>query len=146
MRLLSLVLAILLCTPAAAGIQPPEPVHGPIRVIDGDTVRFASGEIVRIYNIDAPETRRSRCPAEKRLGETATAFLKALLKNGSVEISRCEPATGRCQDRYRRTLASLSTAQHGDVGEALIASGLALPWQAGKAAHDARAHHWCATR
>lgn len=139
----SLVLAILLASPAAAGIQPPEPVHGPIRVIDGDTVRLASGEIVRIYNIDAPETHRPRCPAEKRVGEAATAFLATLLDGGGVAISRCEAGTGRCKDRYRRTLATLSTRNAPDVGEALVSIGLALPWQPGKEAHDARARHWC---
>ncbi|SCM73493.1 Micrococcal nuclease-like nuclease [uncultured Pleomorphomonas sp.] len=143
MRLRSLALAILLATPATAGIQPPEPVRGPIRVIDGDTVRLASGEIVRIYNIDAPETHRPRCPAEKRIGEAAATALRAWMTVPDVTISRGEPATGRLRDRYGRTLASLSTAYEGDVGDRLVALGLALPWRTGKAAHDARARHWC---
>lgn len=143
MRLPSVVLAILLATPAVAGIQPPEPVHGPIRVIDGDTVQLSSGERVRIYNIDAPETHRPRCSAEGILGSAAMAFLIAWLDHGDVSISRCEVGTGRCRDRYGRTLATLTTPNIGDVGEKLVAVGAALPWKPGKAAHDARARHWC---
>ncbi|MBS1167314.1 MAG: hypothetical protein H6R00_3339 [Proteobacteria bacterium] len=143
MRLPSLALAIILATPAFAGIQPPEPVHGPIRVIDGDTVRLSTGEIIRIYDIDAPETHKPRCPAEKIAGESSAGFLGRLLDAGGVMISRCEVGTGRCRDRYGRTLATLSTRDVANVGDALIGIGLALPWKTGKAAHDARARHWC---
>ncbi len=139
----SLVLALVLASPAIAGIQPPEPVHGPIRVIDGDAVRLSSGEIIRIYNIDAPETRSPHCPAERNAGKSATGFLGRLLDAGGVMISRCEPATGRCKDRYRRTLATLSTRNVIDVGDALIGIGLALPWQPGRTAKEARARYWC---
>lgn len=143
MRLPSLALALVLASPAVAGIEPPAPVHGPIRVIDGDTVRLASGETVRIYNIDAPETRSPHCPAERRMGKSATGFLGRLLNAGGVMISRCEPATGRCRDRYRRTLATLSTTDIIDVGDAMVGIGLALPWQPGRAAKEARARYWC---
>lgn len=138
-----LVLAALIMSPAYAGTMPPEQVRGPIRVIDGDTVRLASGETIRIYNIDAPETRKSRCPTEKSLGKTATAYLGRLLDAGGVTISRCEVGTGRCKDRYGRTLATMGTRNVSDVGDAMIGIGLALPWQPGKAAHDARAYYWC---
>lgn len=143
MRLPGVVLALLLAAPAIAGINPPEPIQGPIRVIDGDTVQLATGERVRIYNIDAPETHKPRCAAEGILGSAAAAYLTAWLDHDVVAISRCEVGTGRCRDRYGRTLATLTTPNIGDVGEKLIAVGAALPWQPGKAAHDARARHWC---
>lgn len=143
MRFLSFTLALLLATPAVAGIQPPEPIQGSIRVIDGDTVELSTGERVRIYNIDAPETHKPRCSAEGILGSAAAAYLIAWLDHGGVTISRCELATGRCKDRYGRTLATISTRAKGDVGEALIAVGAALPWQPGRAAHDARVRYWC---
>lgn len=133
-----------LCASSAdAGILPPEPVHGPIRVIDGDTVALASGERVRLYNIDAPETHKPRCAAEERTGVAAANAVRRMVSAADVSISRCEPATGRCRDRYGRTLATLTTAKQGDVGEALMSLGLALPWKPGKTAHDARAYHWC---
>jgi endonuclease YncB( thermonuclease family) len=143
MRLAAISLALLLATPAFAGTRTPEPVHGPIRVIDGDTVRLSSGEIVRIYNIDAPETHKPRCPAELTAGYVATAYLNIWLKRGGVTISRCEPATGRCEDRYGRTLATLSVASLGDIGNKLISVGAALPWRPGRAARDARVRRWC---
>jgi endonuclease YncB( thermonuclease family) len=137
------ILAALIAAPAAAGIMTPEPVSGPVRVIDGDTVRLQSGETVRIYNIDAPETHQPRCPAEAKAGAAATVALSATIERGGVMVSRCEPATGRCQDRYHRTLASLSNKLDGDLGERLVAVGLALPWQSGSTAHEARRRHWC---
>ena len=141
MRLL--VLALVLASPAIAGINPPEPVHGPIRVIDGDTIQLDSGERVRIYNIDAPETHKPRCAAEGLLGAAAAAYLTAWLDRGGVAISRCEVGTGRCKDRYGRTLATVTTAAKGDVGKALVTAGAALPWHPGRAAKTARLRHWC---
>lgn len=143
MRLPSLAIVLLLAMPAFAGIQQPELVQGPIRVIDGDTVELSSGERVRIYNIDAPETHKPRCPHEETIGQGSASFLGKMLDAGGVMISRCEVGTGRCKDRYGRTLATLSTRNVPDVGSVLIRKGLALPWKAGKAAHDERARHWC---
>lgn len=143
MRLPSFALALLFATTAVAGINPPEPINGPIRVIDGDTVQLLSGERVRIYNIDAPETHKPRCQAESVLGEAAAGFLTVWLNHGGVTISRCEVGTSRCKDRYGRTLATISTVNIGDVGDKLVALGVALPWQPGRAAKDARASYWC---
>lgn len=117
-----------------------EPVAGPIRVIDGDTVELLrSGEIIRLYNIDAPEARPcaggthggatsscARCPAEMALAARAGERLAAMLEGQPVAIHRCEPS-GRCKDRYGRTLARLEAAGR-DVGEALINEGLATRW------------------
>ena len=97
---------------------------------------------MRILNIDAPETRGAVCEAESIAGLAAREALRRLLKGQPVEVTRCEPDTGRCEDRYRRTLASLST-EASDVGAALIASGHALPWAAGPAAKARRQQHWC---
>lgn len=109
-------------------------------IIDGDTVDIA-GERIRILNIDAPETRRSRCEDELVLGLLAKERLAELLRAGPVTIDRCE-ASGRCEDRYGRTLARLRTAE-GDVGAVLIAEGLAQPWRPGKAAAEGRLRVWC---
>ena len=127
-----------------------EPVSGPIYVIDGDTVRLApqagrspvgnhaGGETVRVFNIDAPETRPcsgsakrdstrscARCEAEAALGYKAKERLARLLSGARIAIHRCDGA--RCQDQYGRTLARLK-ANGRDVGETLIAEGLATRW------------------
>ena len=111
-------------------------------VIDGDTVRLPGGETLRLHALDAPETGRARCEAEIARGLAAKARLRALLVGESVEVTRCEPATGRCVDRYGRTLGALATSA-GDVALILIAEGHAMPWRSGRAAREARAKHWC---
>lgn len=139
------VLLIAACTRARA-----ETVDGNrIVIIDGDTAALpcpgdepCRQERIRILNIDAPETRGARCEAERALGYAAKAELARLLRGQRVRVDRCEPDTGRCEDRYRRTLARLST-KAGDVGAALIATGHALPWAAGPAAKTRRQQHWC---
>jgi micrococcal nuclease len=139
-RLALALLFLALAAPAAA-----ETVGGSrIYVVDGDTVRLPGGEVVRLYAIDAPETQpdRARCERELAAGLRAKERLRALLVGQSVAIERCEPSTGRCADRYRRTLGALITPA-GDVAMILIAEGHAVPWRAGKDAAQARAAHWC---
>ena len=104
-------------------------------IIDGDTVDYR-GERIRILNIDAPESFRSRCEAELKLALRTKERLAHLLRAGAVEIER------QGEDRYRRTLARLSVRQ-GDVGQILVREGLALPWQDGAAAKEARLRRWC---
>lgn len=112
-RLAALALAVLLC----AGW----------RVIDGDTVEIG-GEIVRLANIDTPETGpRALCEAERRLGNLAKARLKALMGAGAVRLVRGDPADGRLKDRHGRTLA-LVYAGGVEVGAVLVSEGLARPW------------------
>jgi endonuclease YncB( thermonuclease family) len=67
-------------------------------IVDGDT--FALGkERVRILNIDAPESFRSRCDWELTMGLKAKERLAGRLRAGQVQIYR------HGEDRYGRTLA-----------------------------------------
>jgi micrococcal nuclease len=104
-------------------------------IIDGDTFALGS-ERVRIWNIDAPETRGSRCERELVLGLKAKERLAGLLRAGSIDIVRGG------EDRYSRTLARVSVGGL-DVGSVLIGEGLALPWRDGPEAREARLRHWC---
>ena len=104
-------------------------------IIDGDTIALGS-ERVRILNIDAPETRGSPCERELVMGLRAKERLAVLLRAGWVDVDRDG------QDRYRRTLARLSVGGR-DVGTILVREGLALPWQSGPEAKEARLRHWC---
>ena len=119
---------------AGPGAQP-DTLDGRVVIIDGDTVAFGT-ERIRIENIDAPETRDSRCERELIAGLKAKKRLAQLLRSGPLQIER------NGIDPYRRTLARLRTAG-GDVGEVLIREGLALPWRDGAEARDARLRHWC---
>lgn len=132
-------LNFLLIATALTAATPPahaETVDGRrIVVIDGDTIDVR-GERIRILNIDAPESFRSRCEAELKLALRTKERLAALLRSGPVEISR------EGQDRYRRTLATLSVRE-GDVGRILVRERLALPWQDGREAKERRLKAWC---
>lgn len=107
-------------------------------IIDGDTVDYR-GERIRILNIDAPESFRSRCEAELKLALRTKERLAQLLRAGTVEIDR------QGEDRYRRSLARLSV-RGVDVGTTLVREGLALPWEDGAAAKAARLQKWCGAR
>lgn len=102
------------------------------RVIDGDTLEDLGADITyRIVNIDTPETgSRARCQAERDLGNRATQQARALVSAGTVELR----ATGRI-DRYGRTIAFVLIDGR-DLGETLIADGLARPWRG-------RREPWC---
>lgn len=114
-----------------------------IVVIDGDTVALPGNpaERIRIYNIDAPETRNAHCEAELTAGLKAKERLAQLLRGGPVTVDRCEPS-GRCTDFYGRTLARLSAGGR-DLGGVLVSEGRALPWSTGAAARAARTAYWC---
>ena len=143
-------LAVLTLTASAANA---ESLAGDrITIIDGDTVALpcarpfrGCAERVRIFNIDAPETFRPHCEAERAAGYAAKVRLAQLIRGNIVTISRCEPSTGRCTDRSGRTLASLAIPA-GDIGQILIAERLALPWVPGKEARLGRITHWCGER
>lgn len=95
-------------------------------VVDGDTVWIA-GEKVRIAGIDAPETHEPKCPREAELGRRSAQRLRELLSSGTV--------TARSADRNRdpngRLLRHIAVDGR-DVGEALIAQGLAREYRGGK--------------
>lgn len=99
-------------------------------VTDGDTFVLKGGEIVRISNIDAPEIFQPKCEKERKLGQLATRKLTYLFEQGEPVLQRA----GR-KDRYGRTLALVSVNGE-DVGETLIADGLAVAWEGHR-------HAWC---
>lgn len=113
---------IALAAAASIAVCPPSG-HRHHCVVDGDTVWW-NGEKIRIADIDAPEIN-GRCARERDLAVAARTRLVQLLGARPVTITR----TGT--DRYGRTLARM-----GNVGERLIAEGLATRWP--------RRRDWCA--
>ena len=92
-------------------------------VVDGDTI-WASGEKVRLADIDAPEVFSPDCEHERELGRQATARLAALLNEGDVAL---ETPSSRKRDKYVRLLR-IATVNGRSVGDQLVAEGLALKW------------------
>jgi endonuclease YncB( thermonuclease family) len=124
-----------------ASVEPPQGLRGRddasagarIRVIDGDTLEDMRDDITyRLVNIDTPETGpRARCEAERVLGARATQAARTLVAQAEQLELR---ATGRI-DRYGRTIAFV-VVDGRDLGETLIAEGLARPWRG-------RREPWC---
>ncbi len=104
-----------------------------MRVIDGDTLEDMTQDITyRLVNIDTPETgSRARCDAERTLGDRATEAARSLVAHAQRLELR---PTGRL-DRYGRTIAFVLIDGR-DMGETLIAEGLARPWRG-------RREPWC---
>lgn len=102
-----------------------------ITVIDGDTFKFGN-DTIRVAGIDAPETHPPRCMEEARLGLAATETLRDLLNSGTVSLSD----SGADHDQYGRLLRNVAVDGQ-DVGQAMIAAGMARPFGSGRKS-------WCA--
>lgn len=126
-------------TAHAATIEP-----GRIRVIDGDTIAVGTVHY-RLVGFDTPEAGpRARCPAERELAAKATQRLRLLIAGGGLDLRRvscrCAPGTeGTRACNYGRLCATL-LVRGKDVGETLIAAGLARLYPFG--AHVGPAT-WC---
>ncbi len=111
------VLGILLLSTAVA---PAVAVTGQAVVVDGDTMDVA-GERIRLWGIDAPESRQT-CLREREpyaCGQMATDHLRSLLGQREVD---CTP---RAKDRYGRTVA-VCRFEGIDLGAAMVKDGWAL--------------------
>jgi micrococcal nuclease len=109
-----------------------------VRVIDGDTFE-ADAQIwlgqsvdvrVRIEGIDAPELH-ARCDAELHKAELARDTLAKRINGASVWLS------GVRYDKYGGRIRATVTDDQGDVGQAMLAKGLARPY------HGERRGSWC---
>lgn len=118
MRILTLLLA-LLCSPAWAQT-------GPARVVDADTLHFASG-YVRLWGMDGPESAQT-CIRDGRpwpCGREATAALAALIAGRPVE---CEPRDTDRRGRIVRIVALCRVAGV-DLSAAMVESGMAIAYR-----------------
>jgi micrococcal nuclease len=86
---------------------------------------------VRLRGIDAPELR-ARCPEERELAEAAAAHLAALVGDGPVALTNV--AGGKF---YGRVIADVASDDERDLAEAMLAPGLARPYDGG------RRQGWC---
>jgi endonuclease YncB( thermonuclease family) len=109
-----------------------------LRVNDGDTfearVHVRPGQHlitrVRLRGIDAAELN-ARCAQELRQAEAAAAALRGMLGDRQVSIWNLGP------DKYGRIVADVGTRTIPDVSAALLAKGVARPYDGGHRAG------WC---
>lgn len=137
--LLSLVVSCGLTQSADTADAQWRSVAGPVtaqivRIIDGDTLEVdahpwpghAVRVSVRLRGIDTPE-RRSRCPGQRAAAQLARNELERLVSDvPTVELINV--AGGKY---YGRVLADMKAGSR-DIASAMLASGLARPYQGGK--------------
>jgi endonuclease YncB( thermonuclease family) len=117
---LLLLLMIMIAGTASALAQPVANCH----TIDGDTI-VCLRETIRIENIDAAEMPpHAKCAYEADLAIKAKLCVGDCLARGRVELFRDQK---RPRDRYGCTL-ELVKVDGVDLGEALMAAGLARAW------------------
>lgn len=99
-------------------------------IVDGDTI-WLEGQNLRLESYDTPEPYNDICggQAEVALAHRASARLLELLNGNAFTVET------HGVDRYDRTLATIKIAGR-DVGDILIAEGLARSWPNGR-------EFWC---
>lgn len=108
-----------------------QPVPQSFSIVDGDTLRLSDGTRMRLVGFNAPEKGdRAECAREATLSARATARLKELAAGSRTEVTQvacaCPPGTeGTNECNYGRSCGTL-TANGRDVGDILIAEGLAV--------------------
>lgn len=125
-----------------------EPLRSPtIHVIDGDTVAVG-GERYRLVGFDAPELRgrSSPCDEDRSRARAARSRLKELVAGGDAVLSEvacsCRPGTAGTRDCNHGRLCGRLTIDGQDVGDILIAEGLARPYRYDWR-HPPRPANWC---
>jgi micrococcal nuclease len=137
-------LAVALAITQHAGAYPIEPHQ--IRVIDGDTIA-ADGRTVRLVGFTAPVMQSAKCQAERDLGGRASRRMRDLILAGGLDYSPVScpcPATllGKWVCKFARTCGALK-AKGQDVGDILVAEGLAIPFLCGAMECPKAPKPWC---
>jgi endonuclease YncB( thermonuclease family) len=126
---------------AASAIQ-----SNQIRVIDGDTI-ITDGKTVHLAGFVAPDIQSAQCRAERELGTKASKRVRDLIQAGGLDYSpvTCScPATtlGQWICRFARTCGVLK-ANDRNVGDILVAEGLAVPFACDGLKCPKAPNPWC---
>jgi endonuclease YncB( thermonuclease family) len=145
------VILLLVHTLPWATIVPAAPIDAKdVEVIDGDTIRvYNKRPNVRLVGFNTPETelRRTACEAERELGLAATRRLLQLVRSTTLDFEfitcSCRPGThGTAACNRGRYCGTLKTNDR-DVGEVLIAEGLAVPFRCNARSCPKTPRPWC---
>jgi len=111
------------------------PITAPVRVVDGDTIKW-NGESVRLLGIDTPELSKPKCAKELELAKAAKDAMILLLDPSQHPSLRF---VGK-RDKYGRKLVH-AYSNHKPVAEIMISRGLAVAYF-GRGPHK----DWCNAR
>ncbi|WP_349963474.1 thermonuclease family protein [Rhizobium sp. ZPR3] len=116
-------------------------------ITDGDTIRMDDGTRVRLVGFNAPEVFHPRCSREAVLGNKATERVKQLVASGSSTVTKvecsCKPGTeGTDRCNYGRSCGILKVDGK-EVGQTLIAEGLAVSFVCGRTGCPSTPSPWC---
>jgi endonuclease YncB( thermonuclease family) len=138
---------LLLC--GLSGHLEAEPITADqVRVMDGDTVRLHHQKPdVRLVGFNAPETKRAQCEAERELGDKATRRVRDLVRDQPLDFERvaCSCPPGKEGTRfcnYGRWCGTLKAGGR-DIGDILIAEGLAVPFKCYASSCPKTPRPWC---
>lgn len=148
----ALVLAMIpLIAPVLDGLTPPRSArvaqaHYKIEVVDGDTIRYQSNPY-RLVGFNTPESGlNAQCNAERVLAGKATRRLRQLLASGPPHLQQvrcaCPPGTEGTEHCNNGRLCAVLTVSDVDVGETLIAEGLAERYIC-RGTSCPRRRNWC---
>lgn len=91
------------------------------RVVDGDTLKLAGGERVRLIGVDTPETKKPGSPVEC-FGKAASKLTEDLVEGRAVDLA----VDVEERDRYGRLLAYVTRRADGlDLNAELLRRGYA---------------------
>lgn len=118
---------------------------GSVNVVDGDTLHDnRRNRDYRLFGVDAPETSRAKCEAERALGERAAARVGELLA-AADEVVALPGWDPRGRDRWPRDgfgrRIAVIELDGVSLGDTLIAEGLARPYSGNGPRPD-----WCAEK
>jgi micrococcal nuclease len=102
---------------------------------------------VRLVGFNAPETRRAKCDAERKLGDRATLRVRDLVKAGDLDYvpvtCSCPAGTeGTMACNYGRECGTLKASGR-DVGAILIEENLAVSFICGATRCPKTPKPWC---
>jgi len=119
-----------------------------VQVIDGDTIRInGQDRDISLVGFDAPETSRASCDVEREHGYTAMRRLRSIVDTAELQLqtvpcacaSNAEGGDTCSQNRS----CGILRANGWDVGERLIAEGLAVRYVCTGTSCPAPRRTWC---
>ncbi|MEM6902531.1 MAG: thermonuclease family protein [Pseudomonadota bacterium] len=130
MRTIFLIAAILAMAPVPASAGEAQIAAVVTRVVDGDTIDVEAkpwpgmrvDARIRLPDIQAPETFRPDCDEELQLGMQATEWLRERVEGKTVWLADIRPG------KYGGRFIARVTDNQGDLAAALVAAGMAEPW------------------